>query len=119
MHTVCTVTFCFASCTLAGSTVHEQYMQCYFAAVGFRKAGQDNQASLCVRVGQVHFFIWQFGCGVASMLDCCRVVPGSIPDLAPTWRSLSALRWTCDDETQADFNEWRWMYVKKYKCTVF
>jgi hypothetical protein len=50
-------------------------------------------------------------------LDCCAVVPGSIPDLAPTWRS-PALSGTCDEETQRDFNEWRWMYVKKYECML-
>jgi hypothetical protein len=25
---------------------------------------------------------------------------------------------TCDEETQRDFNEWRWMYVRKYECML-
>jgi hypothetical protein len=35
----------------------------------------------------------------------------------PTWHphgDLFALSGSCNEETQRDFIEWRWMYVKKY-----
>jgi hypothetical protein len=38
-----------------------------------------------------------------------------------TWHphgDLSALSGTCDEETQRDFNAWRWVYVKKYECIL-
>jgi hypothetical protein len=63
---------------------------------------------------------WLDGCGVARLLACRTAVRKSQVRF-PTWHphgGLTALSGTCDEETQRDFNEWRWMYVKIYECML-
>jgi hypothetical protein len=60
------------------------------------------------------------GCGVARLLARWIAVWQSQVRF-PTWHlhgGLFELSGTCNEETQWDFNKWRWMYVKKYECLV-
>ncbi len=60
---------------------------------------------------------WLHGCGVARLL-ARRTAVWQSQVWFPTWHphgGLSPLSGTCDEETQRDFNEWRWMYAKNGK----
>ncbi len=60
---------------------------------------------------------WLHRCGVARLL-ARRTAVWQSEVRFPTWHphgGLSPLSGTCDEKTQRDFNEWRWMYVKNGK----
>jgi hypothetical protein len=59
-------------------------------------------------------------CDVAKLLARRTAVQQSQVRF-PTWQQhggLSLLSGTCDEETQRDFNECKWMFVKKYDCML-